>query len=126
MRRSILIIDSEKANRESLLANLSDLDTDLVGTDNYFEGLSLLADRLFDIVIVDYSLSNEGAAIVCTVVQGRDDDTSLVITSSIQSRDIEIKARSYSPAFYMVKPYSVLDMKAVVGRILDWKNKVEQ
>jgi DNA-binding response OmpR family regulator len=124
MRMQILMIDKDIAAVEELRSGLKGPDMDLLATPSYVEGLGMLAERRFDVVIIDYSITDEGAHTVCSVAKKRDDDTMLIVTSRIQSRELEKKIRGYNPAMYLIKPYAISDMTAVIDRIVKWKNSL--
>jgi DNA-binding response OmpR family regulator len=124
MENTVLIIEKDREYREYLTGFFSAREFAVTGCADYGEAQQAVAEKRFDVAIVDYSCGNDGGEDFCKRLMRRyRGETALVIMSDCQASDIELAVRQHGPAFYFVKPFPVDNLYAVVLRIFESRDK---
>ncbi len=117
---SILIIDDEAAIRESLqiLLELEGYTVALAASAE--EGLGLLADQAFDLVLLDLALPDRNGLEVLSEIRERDSYASVIMITAYGTVENAVKAMQGGAANFIQKPWDneklVADVRAAVGR----------
>lgn len=118
MASNILIVDGNKKFRESLRLFLIEREFNVAAVDNYTDAAELLKNKLFDIAIIDYFIGKKNAFGLCKkILNCCDDHTALIIMNQRQSSANELKIRALAPMYYIVKPFAIDTLYAVILKI---------
>jgi DNA-binding response OmpR family regulator len=120
MTDSILIVDGNDEYRESIVDYFRKREFEVTGLDDYAKAVVLIAEKKFDIAIIDYFIGNYSGSGLCEAIkEWHRDETSLIIMSEVQSIAIELSIRAHAPAIFFVKPTPVDNLYAVVLKIVE-------
>ncbi len=117
---SILIIDDEAAIRESLqiLLELEGYSVALAASGE--EGLSLLADQAFDLVLLDLARPDRNGLEVLSEIRERDSYASVIMITAYGTVENAVKAMQSGAANFIQKPWDneklLADIRAIIGR----------
>jgi DNA-binding NtrC family response regulator len=124
MTDSILIVDGNDEYRESIVDYFRKREFDATGLGNYEKAIVLVAERKFDIAIVDYFIGRDSGSALCEAITSRGQGgTALIVTSEVQSTDIELSIRAHAPAIFLIKPVPVDNLYAVALKIVESRAK---
>jgi len=117
MSDSILIIEGEHGLRKALTSVLSKANFKVAGTSNYNEALLKLSMFKPDIVIMDEVLPDKDGMEAC--YQLRDTfDIPVVLLGEDSSNEVWERVMEAAADFYLIKPFSYLELVARVKAIL--------
>ena len=117
MSDSILIIESEYRLRKALTSALSKANFEVAGTSNYNEALLKLSMFKPDIVIMDEVLPDKDGMEAC--YQLRDTfGIPVVLLGEDSSNEVWRRVMEATADFYLIKPFSYLELVARVKAIL--------
>src|SRR5437879_1092292 len=117
---SVLIIDDEAAIRESLetLLGLEGYAVEVAATGR--EGLELLAERQFDLVLLDLALPERNGMEVLQQIRSRDPELSVVMITAYGTLENAVKAMQAGATNFIQKPWAneklLADVRAAVAR----------
>src|SRR5664279_2864080 len=117
---SVLIIDDEAAIRESLQTLLElegyEVDTANDGT----EGLARLADRPYDLVLLDFAMPERNGIEILQDIRERDSELAVVMITAYGTVENAVNAMQAGANNFIQKPWDneklLADVGAVVGR----------
>ena len=117
---AILIIDDEAAIRESL-ETLLDLEGYTVrSAENGQEGLARIAERPFDLVLLDFALPDVNGIELLHEIRERDPQLSVIMITAFGTVENAVKAMQGGAVNFIQKPWDneklLADVRAVVAR----------
>jgi DNA-binding response OmpR family regulator len=117
-----LIVDDEKAVRNSLqeILKIEDYQADSVGTGE--EALQILENDGYDLVILDLKLPGIQGIEVLRQIQQRTPETKVIILTGYGSLETAIEALRAGAEDYIQKPYNVPEILTSVGQALTTKS----
>jgi DNA-binding response OmpR family regulator len=122
----IMVVEGDAAYCRYLVDYFRQREFETVGFQSHGDALERLRDDIFDVAIIDFKIDGASADALCRhIIANHHDFTSLIIMNSEQSFDNELHIRCLSPVFYLVKPFSVEDLYAVVLKIAERKERME-
>ncbi len=116
---SILIIDDEAAIRESLetLLDFEGYSVESVGTAT--DGLARLAEKTFDLVLLDFALPDRNGLEVLTEIRARDSQLPVIMITAYGTLDNAVRAMQKGATNFVQKPWDneklLADVRASVG-----------
>ncbi|MGD9329848.1 MAG: sigma-54 dependent transcriptional regulator [Desulfobacterales bacterium] len=117
---SILIVDDEKGVRESLRMVLQD-DYDLYWAETGEEALRQFESRSVDIILLDIMLPDIDGRRLIQNFKAIDDNVEIIMVSALKDLRSGIEAIKSGAHDYLVKPFDVENVKAIVARAMNKK-----
>ena len=117
---SVLIIDDEAAIRESLqtLLELEGYEVEMAGDGQ--EGLARLAERPFDLVLLDYALPERNGIEILRDIRERDSDLAVIMITAYGTVENAVNAMQAGATNFIQKPWDneklLADVRAAIGR----------
>ena len=117
---SVLIIDDEAAIRESLqtLLDLEGYEVETANDGN--EGLARLADRPFDLVLLDFALPERNGIEVLRDIRERDSELPVIMITAYGTVENAVNAMQGGATNFIQKPWDneklLADVRTAVGR----------
>jgi DNA-binding NtrC family response regulator len=116
---SILIIDDEAAIRESLETLLEFEGYSVESAETAAEGLARLAERSFDLVLLDFALPDRNGLEVLTEIRARDSQLAVIMITAYGTLDNAVRAMQKGATNFVQKPWDneklLADVRASVG-----------
>lgn len=117
---SILIIDDEQAIREPLVTLLEMEGYSIETSESGEEGLARLAERPFDLVLLDFALPGMDGLEVLHEIRERDPQLSVIMITAYGTVEKAVEAMQSGAANFIQKPWDneklLADVRAAVGR----------
>ena len=117
---SILIVDDEKGIRESLRMVLQD-DYDLHLAETGAEAIRFFESRSVDVVLLDIMLPDTDGRRLIQEFKAIDDNVDIIMVTAIKDLQSGIDAIKNGAHDYLVKPFEVENIKAIVARAIKKK-----
>src|SRR5689334_13117514 len=116
----VLIIDDETAIRESLEALLELEGYDVASAETAEEGLARLAERPYDLVLLDYALPDRNGLEVLTELRERDPLLPVIMITAYGTVENAVNAMRQGATNFLQKPWDneklVADVRAIIGK----------
>src|ERR1051326_1106176 len=117
---SILIIDDEQAIREPLVTLLEMEGYSIETSESGEDGLARLAERPFDLVLLDFALPGMDGLEVLHEIRERDPQLSVIMITAYGTVEKAVEAMQSGAANFIQKPWDneklLADVRAAVGR----------
>jgi DNA-binding NtrC family response regulator len=117
---SILIIDDEAAIRESLQTLLELEGYEIETAADGHEGLLRIADRPFDLVLLDFALPDRNGIEILQEIRERDAELAVIMITAYGTVENAINAMQAGATNFIQKPWDneklLADVRAAVGR----------
>jgi DNA-binding NtrC family response regulator len=117
---SVLIIDDETAIRESLETLLEFEGYAVESAETGDEGLARLAERPFDLVLLDFALPDRNGLEVLADIRGRDSRLAVIMITAYGTVDNAVRAMQNGATNFIQKPWDneklLADVRAAVAR----------
>lgn len=121
----ILVVDDEPKMTSLICGELEDAGHRVVTCVRAAEALSLLDKRTFDIVITDLSMPEHTGMEVLQKALQKDAAIDVIMMTAYGSVETAVKAMKQGAADYLLKPFSLEELRLLVGRLAD-QQKVKQ
>jgi len=121
MFAKILVVDDEKAIRDSLNMILSDEGYSVISAADGEEALNFLIKDDFDIVITDIKMPNIDGMELLSKGTKNSPSTFFIIMTAYASVNTAVEALRYGAYDYIIKPVEFDDLIMRVKRLLDYK-----
>jgi DNA-binding NtrC family response regulator len=122
---SVLIVDDEKGVRESLQMVLQD-DYDLHLAKTGAEALQLFESRSVDIILLDIMLPDTDGRHLIQDFKAIDDSVDIIMVTAVRDLHSGIDAMKNGANDYLVKPFEVENVRAVVARAIKKKKLLKE
>jgi len=117
---SILIIDDEAAIRESLETLLELEGYRIVTAENGEEGLARIAERPFDLILLDFALPDRNGLEILTDIRDRDPNLAVIMITAYGTVENAVRAMQGGAVNFVQKPWDneklLADIRASVAR----------
>jgi DNA-binding NtrC family response regulator len=117
---SVLIIDDEAAIRESLQTLLEIEGYDIETATDGAEGLARLADRPFDLVLLDFALPERNGIEILEEIRERDAELAVIMITAYGTVENAVNAMQAGATNFIQKPWDneklLADIRTAVGR----------
>src|SRR5260370_14686420 len=117
---AILIIDDEAAIRESLESVVDFEGYTVRSEENGQEGLARIAERPFDLVLLDFALPDINGIDLLHEIRERDPQLSVIMITAYGTVENAVKAMQAGALHFIQKPWDheklLADVRAVVAR----------
>jgi len=119
----VLMIEDDLELAEILTEYLEQFDIEVETVDDPFLGVPTLANREFDLVILDLTLPGLDGLEVCKDIRKRY-DIPIIISSARHDIDDKVNALEFGADDYMPKPYDPRELQARIKSLLRRKPEV--
>jgi DNA-binding response OmpR family regulator len=120
MNTRMMIVEGDTRYCDYLVSYFRRREFQAIGFSSHAAALAGLDDDLFDIALVDFFIDDNPGVDLCErIAEQFHDYTALIIMSSNQTFENELRIRLFSPVFYLIKPFAVEDVYAVVLKIVE-------
>lgn len=117
----ILVVDDEKAVRESTRIALEMDDHYVEAVSNGTVALLRLKEEDFDLVLIDLNLGGESALDVIPAIQKRHPRTAIVVFTADATISTAVQAIQAGAMDYLEKPFTPEKLRSVVARAKQWR-----
>ena len=121
MSTKMLVIDDEKVVLESCRKIFTDEGFDVITTDKPPEGLKLISEKHFDVVLCDWKMPDFDGLDVVEEIQNRSPDSSIVMISGYPTVGRAIEAMKRGAMDYLAKPFTPEEISRVVKKAVQRK-----
>ena len=118
-RKSILVVDDEKGQREIIAAILTDAGYDATTASSGEAALKFVADRRFDLVLTDYQMTGMTGLDLLREVTNIDKSMMVILISAHGTIDTAVDALRLGAFDYLQKPYDREKLLETVSRALE-------
>ena len=119
---SILVIDDEETQRNVLKGYLEKKGYTIYSASSGKEGISLVHNKLVDIVISDYKMPDKTGLEVLEEVKKINPEISFVVLTAYGSVENAVKAMRLGAFDYMSKPVDLDELDLMMEKIIENKN----
>lgn len=117
-RKSILVVDDEKGQREIIAAILSDAGYDVTTASSGEAALKFVADRRFDLVLTDYQMTGMTGLDLLQELTNFDKSIIVILLSAHGTIDTAVDALRLGAFDYLQKPYDREKLLETIARAL--------
>ena len=121
----ILMIEDDLELAEILTEYLEQFDFEVETIDDPFIGVSTLATKKYDLIILDLTLPGLDGLEVCKDIRKRS-DIPIIISSARHDIDDKVNALEFGADDYIPKPYNPRELQARIKSLLRRKNSSNQ
>lgn len=125
-RSRILVIEDEKSMREVLKILLEEEAYDVTVTANGEEGIALLKDNIFDLVITDIKMPRADGFEVLRRTKEYSPDTMVIMVTAFGTTESAIEAMKKGAYDYVHKPFKIDEIRLIVRKALEKKRLSEE
>lgn len=111
-RTSVLLVDDEPALREAVTRALRLQDYDVTAAHDGASALDELADRAFDLVVLDVSMPRPDGLEVCRRLRSVGDRTPVLMLTARDGIDDRVAGLDAGADDYLVKPFALRELLA--------------
>jgi two-component system response regulator AtoC len=116
---TLLVVDDEPKIRRILELSLSDLGYRVLGAANAGEAEQLLAAEPIDLVLADLQLPDRSGIELLERIRAAHADLPVILITAYGSVESAVRAIKLGAFDYVVKPFAVEEIEALVARALD-------
>jgi len=121
----ILIIDDEPRIRDACLLVLSDKGFDVAAASNGEEGLQMIKEKHYDIVLVDLMMPTISGFDVLSEVRNHHPDTVVIVITGYATLEHSIEAMKKGAFDFIPKPFTPDQLRAVVDKALRYTSALQ-
>jgi DNA-binding NtrC family response regulator len=121
----ILVVDDERGVRESFNMMLKD-DFSVLFADSGAEAEELFKKHLVDLVLLDIRLPDADGLDLLETFKERDPFTEVIMVTAVKEIQSAVRAIKMGAYEYVVKPFSVEEVRTVIGRAIEKRNLVRE
>jgi DNA-binding NtrC family response regulator len=114
----ILIVDDDQTMRLALSESLESCGYQIMAVENGTEALSLFRKRKFDLVITDMRMPGMTGIEVLQGVKNMSPNVPVILITAYGTVNTAVEAMKEGAAEFIMKPFSLDDLEAVVKRVL--------
>ncbi len=115
----ILVIDDEEGLVNIITEILIEEGYDVTGTTDPAEGIKLINENHFDLVITDLKMPKVSGLEITNSAKKKSKDTDVIVVTGYGSLDSAIKALKIDVYDYILKPFNVTDITNTVRRVFE-------
>ena len=120
-KKSILIVEDEKAARDTMIDLLAEVGYEVQGATNGEEAIEMVQEYSFNVVITDLKMPKGDGLQVLEQVKKANSRTIVIICTGYGTVTTAVKAMRLGAYDYITKPIKAEEMKLVVQRSLDYQ-----
>lgn len=116
---TVLLVDDDEAGRETLgkILRLKGFAVACAGSGR--EAIALLRERFYHLVVLDIRLPDASGLDLLADIRGLHEDVMVILATAYASIDSSIGAMNRGAFSYIIKPFNVDELLAVIGKALE-------
>lgn len=114
MQRNILIIEDDKDIADLERMHLAELSHKIKVAHDGVTGLAEIESKTYDLVVLDINLPGIDGLEICRLIRAKTNNTRILMLSSKSTEIDRVLGLEMGADDYMVKPFSVMELKAKV------------
>jgi DNA-binding NtrC family response regulator len=118
-KNRILVVDDDHAMRLALSESLESCGYDIVAAENGREALELFREKKFDLTITDMKMPGMTGIEVLRSVKELSPEIPVILITAYGTVGTAVEAMKEGAAEFIMKPFSLEDLEAVVKRVLN-------
>ncbi len=122
---SVLVIDDEERIRKACLAMLTQDGFSADQTENVEDGLNLLAERHFDIILLDLMMPGISGLEALVKIRAMHPDTVVIVITGYATLEHSIEAMKNGAYDFISKPFSPNDLRAVLTKAVEFIQTIQ-
>jgi DNA-binding NtrC family response regulator len=122
----ILVIDDEEVMRDSCKQILSSPEYNVVVAEDGIEGLKILKDKQFDIVLLDLKMPAMDGIEVLKKIKENNSETIVIIITGYGSVEIAVDAMKIGADDFIAKPFTPDGLRVIVRKAIEKKNLITE
>ncbi len=115
---NILVVEDDKQISSYLKKGLEEESFEVDVAYDGTEGLSLIREKLFDVIILDWMLPKLSGIDICTIVKKNDISTPILMLSAKNSIQDKVDGLNHGADDYLSKPFSFDELVARVNALI--------
>jgi DNA-binding NtrC family response regulator len=115
----ILVVDDENIVRTSCVRALSPEGYEVKTAQNGYEGLTILKDEKFDLVLTDLKMPDMDGIEVLRTIKDKWPEVEVIVITGYQTVDTAVKSIKLGAFDYIEKPFTPDALISAVGRALE-------
>ena len=119
----ILVVDGDVSTAQVIKQGIEGLNHSAQIAGNGQDALKMVRQKRFDLVLLDIHLSDCMGYELIPQFKGVWPDIGIVTMTDHNSRELELKVRQQGIIYYMIKPFSIKEMKEILDHISKKKRK---
>jgi DNA-binding NtrC family response regulator len=123
MKNKILIVDDDRAMRLALSESLESCGYDITAAENGREALELFKKAKFDLVVTDMKMPGMTGIEVLRGVKELSSELPVILITAYGTVGTAVEAMKEGAAEFIMKPFSLDDLEAVVKHVLNTSRK---
>jgi len=120
-KKRILVVEDEKAARDTMIDLLSEAGYEVQSAKNGEEAIEIVQESSFNLVITDLKMPKGDGLQVLEQVKKADPRTIVIICTGYGTVNTAVKAMKLGAYEYITKPIKIEEIKLVVQRALDYQ-----
>lgn len=117
--RKILVVDDNESTRNVLSRQLALLNHHPVPVDDGLKAIEMMATSDFHMVLLDINMPNMNGIDVLRSINGHRNETPVLMVSGLRSADVVKQALRDGAYDYIMKPWSIDELRAAVDRAME-------
>lgn len=126
MTEKILIVEDELNLRKLLSIILSQEHDQVITVDNAEEAMSIIQQQPIDLILMDNRLPGMSGLAALKQIKEADPDIFIILMTAYAGVDTAVEALKHGAIDYIVKPFDLNDLKALVKRTLEFGKAKKQ
>lgn len=122
----ILVVDDEKGMRDLLRKVLSKEGYEVISAEDGEEGLNLIKENSFDIVIADLDMPVMNGIEMIKRAKDFDPNITIIIITAYASIESAVEALKLGAYDYLIKPFEIDELKIVIKKAMERINLVSE
>ncbi|MBN1545978.1 MAG: response regulator [Syntrophaceae bacterium] len=127
MKPRILIVDDDEAIRKVIAEILKDEDLVIDVSESLSGALGLLKSHPYDVILIDKNMpgtdgAGEGGMELLRCVRAKRIPSEVIMMTGYATLDTAIEALRLGAFDYLLKPFSLKDLKAKINRLLEYRS----
>ena len=123
MAKRVLIADDDHFYRKMMISVFDKSNYEIVTALDGNDAIKFLSLGMFDIAVIDYHLPGKRGDEIMESMRNKYIEIPVIVVTADDTIETERTVRSYGPAYFFVKPFSVDDMRKVVEKIFMQQGK---
>ena len=122
----ILVIEDNETMREGISQILRKMGCKVAEAERGTDGLSLLEQSHFDLVVTDFKMDGmDGMQVLERIKSSNNKDTDVILITAFGSIDMAVEAMRKGASDYIAKPFSPEEFKVRVNKVLKFRKAEE-
>jgi len=114
---NILVVEDNMASARMLCSNILKWRYSVEAAETGKEALKRLGEQQFDVILLDIFLPDGRGHLLIPEMQQLSPHSWIITMTGYNSRQLELEVRKKGIAYYMIKPFRMAEMKAILDHM---------